>query len=452
MTLLLLSPAWATDVLLPAATPASVSDFSVAYMISDLVVNALEDRGLDVDDDGEIGRWAGGDAVGCFDNPACPQILFGRTDARIAVVLGVEVRPDGFDIEARLIPAGDEDGEIMREFVPAGQETRFAARVAEVVAARVPELPPRAMPMRAGDPAEPPEEEEPPARVAPVEKKVEKKAEAKADLSVEGLQKDKKARAEQAQLGLPWPVYARYRQSGKSWPDWRRAELVRTGRVWLALGGGIAYGDTGRAWSVRQYIDLDDGVVEVMEEASLYGATVGMGGSFGGEVGYAPAWWAEVDVWVGAQMASKSMDSGWECYEGCVEQSALNPYGTVDAVQLWVEPRFKGVLVPTGYVKPHLLLGAAVVGTDGFHVPDEGSSVDFPDDAARIAIGPSFGAGLGVDPIPNLGIVLEGSYTYFLTGTSEIAGDAGVFSTPPDDWGGPLPGVIRGSLLIGTRL
>lgn len=439
---LLTAPAWATDVIVPAATPGSVSDFSVAYMFTDLVVTALKKQGLTVDDEDAIKAWAGSDAAGCFDDPACPRVLWDRTDARVAVVMGVTVDDEGLVIDARLATWDNRPEQLLHERVPNGGEVGFAERVAETVAAMTADMPERAQPTRVNDtpPREAPIERPPP----PPKKKL---------VTVEDYQRDKASRREQAELGLPWNVYVEYRESGQKYRAWSRDARVRANKVWISAWGGVSYGDVDRGYSARQQIELAGDAFVSTGEASHSGMVVGLGPTFGGEIGYAPAWWAEIDIAAGTQLGAKHLDTGWECTRGCADpDSAFTEYDAAQSFTLWVEPRFKGVFLPTGYVKPYAFLGATVNASDGFTVPDSASTVDFPDARGSVAFGPTVGLGVGFDPTPEISVQLEVPYTIFLIGTDEDLGDATLFATPPSDFGGGLPGVVRGVFSVGVHL
>lgn len=134
MLLALLSVANAADVLIPEATPASLDDFSVAYMVYDLVVGQVGGSMYAVEDGDAIRKWADKDAEGCFDEPACPANLWGRTDARLAVVMGVGKADGGLAITARFYEPGRADPlREIQDVVPAGAELAFAKDLAMAV-------------------------------------------------------------------------------------------------------------------------------------------------------------------------------------------------------------------------------------------------------------------------------------------------------------------------------
>ena len=119
----LFSPAWASDVLIPEATPASMEDFSVSYTVYSMVVSALENEGLSVDDGDEIREWAGDIADGCALLDDCPANLFSRSEARLALVLTIGQNSRGLNVEAKFFGADDSAPlKVLRQGVAGGGE------------------------------------------------------------------------------------------------------------------------------------------------------------------------------------------------------------------------------------------------------------------------------------------------------------------------------------------
>lgn len=444
---LLCGPAWATDVLVPAPTPGSVADFSVAYMFGGLVVSALEDQGISVEDDDAIRRWAPGEADACYETTGCPESLWSRTDARLAVVMAVSSSPTGLHVQVRLVPADGTAPTVLQSDVASGGEVAYAATITAKAAELLPKLPARPTVVHPTKPATPPV-----ARTVEDEPEVTPSAPAKPEAphTLEQYQRDKASRREQAQLGLPWPTYVQYRESGKVYREWAKDARVRAQKLWLAAWGGVGYGDVDRGYDVREQIEGLGATFAQDAEATVDTPVVGLGAAFGGEVGYAPTWWSEIDVLAGAQLGTKHLTTGWECTSGCAEPDYVQVYADKPAMSLWIEPRFKGVFVPTGVVKPYALVGATVMASDGFSVPE--GTLTYSNADSTIAFGPTAGLGLAVDPIPQLSIQLEVPYTIFAVGGETTTGDASAFASPPGDYGGGLPGVVRGTLSLGVRL
>lgn len=144
LPLLLTSAGWAADVLIPEATPASLDDFSVAYMVYDLVLNETNGGLYRVDDADRIRAWAGPDADGCFDSDACPANLWSRTDARIALVLGVGREEKGIAVTVRFYDANHTAPiREMTDVLPEGTELAFAKEVAMALSETIAGIAPR---------------------------------------------------------------------------------------------------------------------------------------------------------------------------------------------------------------------------------------------------------------------------------------------------------------------
>ncbi len=142
--LALLGRASAADVMIPEATPASMSDFSIAYMVYDLVVGQVENKGLDVLDADELRELVDGDADACADLDDCPAKLWDRTDARLAVVIAIGQGDGGLNAEVRLYGWDNAQPlKTIRKTVPGGGEVAFAQEVAKQVAAAIQLVPDR---------------------------------------------------------------------------------------------------------------------------------------------------------------------------------------------------------------------------------------------------------------------------------------------------------------------
>lgn len=135
LLLALLTPAWSADVLIPEATPASMADFSVAYMVYGLVVSQVEKQGLEVEDGDEIREWAGEGGDACADVETCPAKLLKKSDARMAVVLAVGQGSKGLTIEARLYAHDDKSPvKVVRNTVAGGEEVAYAKKLGKTAA------------------------------------------------------------------------------------------------------------------------------------------------------------------------------------------------------------------------------------------------------------------------------------------------------------------------------
>jgi len=142
--LALLGRASAADVIIPDATPASMSDFSIAGMFTGFVVDAIDGRGLGVLAGEELIEAVGGDADACADLDDCPGKLWDRTDARLAVVMAVGQGDDGLNIEIRLY-GWDNAAPLktIRKVASGGGEIAVAQEIAKQVAAAIQLVPER---------------------------------------------------------------------------------------------------------------------------------------------------------------------------------------------------------------------------------------------------------------------------------------------------------------------
>jgi len=65
-------------------------------------------------------------------------------------------------------------------------------------------------------------------------------------------------------------------------------------------------------------------------------------------------------------------------------------------------------------VKPYGLVGFDISVYDGFHVPDENLNVEYPDAAGGVSFGPTVGAGVMIDPMSPISVVVEVPFTLVL--------------------------------------
>lgn len=273
-------------------------------------------------------------------------------------------------------------------------------------------------------------------------------------------------------MGITWSSYARYRDSKQKRNDWLRSARVRSGRVYFELDGGYAMGETDCAYSQRVRVSYDeaaqDGAGGFTNDATStwLGRGSGDGATFKFAVGFVPAYYLDTSVAIGVQTGQKYMDTGWECVPeegelGCDASdvaageypSSVTSYPAVGATRLLVEPKLRATPVDTGVVKPYALVAFTLEAYDGFHVPDEGKSVDFGDVEGGADYGVTAGLGLAIDPVSPVTIFLEVPYTYWLSpGTQEsISDDVNLLpSTLDQDLYGP--GTLRVVAGLGVRL
>ncbi len=419
-----LRSAHAGDVLVPEATPAQLSDFSVAYLFYDMVLTQLRDRGLNVQDADRMRPWAASDADACYDNPDCPRLIWDHEEGgTVLVVLGVGQTDDGLSVTARIYKEGeDEPAEEIIETVAGGAEEKLAAKIAGIAAGLNGDSEPaRIAPKTTSEPKatskEP--EEEPDER----EEKEEKKP--KAPAAPEDTADD-----EQAHMGVPGWAYTKFRESGLSRREWLNQQRVRTGKVSIELLGGYGLGDVNRGYGVRVAIQDGTDGFETFAASTVEGPGPGAGFAGAAAITYTPAWFLETSLQLGLVLGTKALNAGWECPStDCAETSDVQDYEPVNSVQGFIEPRARVLPIATGYVKPYVLAGLHLRLWDGFEVPD-GSSVDYPNSPGGAGVGLVLGGGVSLDVVPNLSFLIEVPYSITLADGGKEVNSADVEAEP----------------------
>jgi hypothetical protein len=242
---------------------------------------------------------------------------------------------------------------------------------------------------------------------------------------------DASAAQERARMGIPWADYARYRDSGQDQQAWLQAAKVHAGHGYVEASGGYALGDVDRGYGVRVAIDGDFNSTAV---SSWTGSGASEGGAPVGRiaVGYVPSWFLDTSVAFGVQGGQKHLNTGWYCPDACESTESETPYAAVDAAQLEIEPRVRILPLATGLVKPYGLVGFDISFYDAFHIPDENSAVKYPDVAAGVALGATAGAGVMIDPTPNLSVLVEVPFSYILSDGTARSIDPGLPLVPSE--------------------
>jgi hypothetical protein len=487
LAILLAPRAAAADILIPEATPESLDDFSVAYMVYDLVATELNSGMFRVDDADRIRAWAGKDADACFDVPECPGNLWGRTDARLAVVMGVGHTDAGLSITVRFYDPDHTDPiREMQDVVPAGAELAFAKDVVMAVNETIVTIPPRGRTLtgtggtstgtggtsRTPAPADdeevlPPVPDEKGGRVqrpprdedeeldgprpeehddTPVTKDrkplgdddevvddAEKHLDEKDLPSTRELAKDRaQDEAERRQMGIPQGAYERYKDSGLSQKEWMRSARVRHLGAFVEAAGGYGIGDTDRAYGVWvNLVDSGDGTFTSSAASTWEGSGKGPDGGAGlavfGAVGLTATWWFEFSVAGGIQQGKKYLEAGWEC-TACSTPTESVPFDPVTGTQLWIQPKVRFLPVVTGLVKPYVVVSGDIALYDGF-VPDT-ELVDFPDAGSGANWGVGVGLGVAVDALPNLSFFAEVPFSVTLSPLWHSYDDPAVATQP----------------------
>ena len=442
LTLLALvqQPAFAGEVLVPEATPAQLSDFSVAYLFYDMVVSQLRDQGIGVQDADAIRTWANSDADACWDNPDCPRLLWDHDAGGSAlVVLGIGQTSAGLEVNAKIYKYGDsEPTDVVHEIVAGGGEERVAVRISGLaVQARdaagdsgEPARIPVAKPM---DMSDEPESNDEPApskdrRTTSADKPDDKPAQDKTPKPRAPDAPKDSADDERAHMGVPAWSYARFRESGLARAEWLKQKRVRTGKVSLELLPGYALGDVDRVYGVRVQVGDQGSGYETLASSTITGTGPGHGFSGALAISYAPTWFLETSLQAGILTGQKHLNVGWECAE-CAPTSDVQDYDAVNSVEGFVEPRARLLPVATGYIKPYALVGLHLRLWDGFAVPD-GSSVDYPNVPGGAGVGLTLGAGVSFDVLPQLSLVVEVPYSITLSDGSSLDDSADVLAEP----------------------
>ena len=97
----------ASDVVLPAFSVESMSDFQVADVINSSMQRTLEAAGISVDGPSRLVAQHPDLAVGCSETPGCPVALMARMDGNLAVVGHVSVNGEEWDVTVRFFSPGD---------------------------------------------------------------------------------------------------------------------------------------------------------------------------------------------------------------------------------------------------------------------------------------------------------------------------------------------------------
>lgn len=504
----LLGRAQATDVLVPEATPATLDDFAVAYMIYDMIATNLADDGLAVDDAEAIRVWAKTDGDACFDNAACPANLWGRTGARLAVVLSVSQGSGALAVEALLYTRGQSAPvRVVKEQVPEGSEDAFAREMVGVVRTELDAV---------GDPEEdpgpvelPPEEsvssvpsthtstgkatsdkagsvkatsDKAAADRAAAEKKAAEKAAAdqktadkkaadkkaadkaaadkrssastQADANADEARRSTSAtgalttkqESERRTMGIPVAAYRRYLASGQKRDAWLADARVWTNHAHLGVGAGVGLGDVDRGYAVWVHLAEQDQALVVDGSSYWAGDGAGTGVYLGAEVGYAPLWFLDLDLGLGVQQGMKHLDAGWECPD-CQASDQVVPlsYAAVPSAQLVAEPKARFLFRAAGTVKPYASVGAQLRVYDGFTIPDD--AVSFPVEPGGIGLGAGAGVGVALDLAPHVSVLIDVPWTFTLAPGADSADAENVQTSPRQlgSWGGVLRPTVQGT-------
>ena len=450
--LLLASPADAGEpVFLPDFTPATTSEFAVAFMLRDQVVQALEAQGHVILGSEQVAPVVG-DTAGCAELPSCPVAQLPQLPTRVGIVVTVERHEGAVRGCLEVYSQGDAEPVVQRKLpVRGGHEALFAEQVAvaldEVVShlgpspasdlvAAVKLIDAAAATSAESGPGPDPDPEpdpEPDPDPGPDTSDAPRPAPPGADQELVELLRD---------TGLE-PRHLKgaeghFRRSELDVRDWVFAQTPHAGRLVFEVRGGMGFGDTDRVADVRY---------NVGNEAGWFQEGPGPGQHVRGAlyVGYAPITFFDAGLLIGLQYGGEVLTYGWY---GGAQEPFTSDVQSVQSVQLSAQARARLYLVHLGPAKPYVVLGPELRVFDDFDIESNSPDVVYPEPGAGAVPGVFGGGGLLVDPGPMVGFFFEGTYSrYFgvLAGPSQLAG-----STAPADRPDPpastrqLVGVVGG--------
>ena len=418
----------AQEVVLPAYTPQSTSDFGAAEDLTEATRQALSDRGLAYAAALDVSRRVGPSADACWDLRECVELSFERFgDARIAIVGRVGWEDGRLSAMVRFYVHGDTSPvEVIMQPVDPESMDDFTKQLAATAADLLELLPPREEPAPVPV-VEPDPEPDPEPHPGPTPEQLEREERhAAEDL--------RKLDLERRSLGLPRYAFDRYKASGEPYEEWSVRNGIRARRGVIEIHVGAGGGDVDRRYDTRVWVEQDDrgglSSQDVYEyETFLQGTALETGMA----LGYLPTWWLEVGIFGGVQLGKKQLTTGWEQteegsdelvdYDNRVYDPALAMLGVIT-------PRLRFYTVPMGVVKPYLLAGFTARFHDGYSVPDL-ALIDYPDRGGGLSYGPTAGAGVAFD-IPGYSVILvEIPWTY-LVAPDPYVSDSGLVQRIPE--------------------
>jgi hypothetical protein len=193
--------------------------------------------------------------------------------------------------------------------------------------------------------------------------------------------------------------------------DWLYRATPHAGRVTFEVRAGLGMGDVDRFADVRAALENGVQTQAWYQEGPSY-ARRPRGEIF---LGYAPLTFLDVGVLFGLQYSGRDLTTGLaRAGEGEGEALGSAPVDVselddIQAVQLHVQPRVRGYLVPTGPAKPYLMTGIEVKVFDTYRI-EQPVGVLYPIPPGGSTAGWVGGAGLLIDPSPIMGVFFEGAY------------------------------------------
>ncbi|MFT5685094.1 MAG: hypothetical protein ACI8RZ_006041 [Myxococcota bacterium] len=431
MLLLLLSSAHASDVLLPEFTAGSFSDFEAAEQITASIDAQLSARRISVEGPDVILRQAEDLAVGCAEEPGCPEALLDRMPARLAVIGRVSTQGDGFVAEVSFYAPDDPSPiEKLSRTISATGFSDFAEEIADTVESLLPLIPP--LP---GSEPEPPD----PIAVDPIEVDPEEPLEPE-------VPDDPRIRA------LPRQAQAKYLASSMTADDWLVDRRVRVGKLIIEAQGSAVFGDISRRYDTRISVSTgSDGALEQGVAYEYENFIQGNGMLAGVSVGYVPIWWLETGLLVGLMVGEKELTTGWEQIEnGTLVDEGSVVYQPTTAYLGVIEPRLRVFFVATGPIKPYALGGVHLRIFDGYDVPDIAGKINYANRPGGLGAGVNAGAGVVFDAAGRLTGFLEIPWTFLISPEAHYLEGTGLLSIPEQATGSGQMLMFRAG--VGVRL
>ncbi|MGC6507011.1 MAG: hypothetical protein ACON4U_01275 [Myxococcota bacterium] len=398
--LLWLQTALANDILLPSFTPVTLDDFAVAERLERDFLVALRNQNLSVVSPLALMDEYPDVAIGCAETPECPQILLQRDGSKVLVVASVSGNSltttestvsQEYHIVMKFFGTGNPSLIDVKDVRIADSEVdSFLIAMAQDVSVLLQLLP---------------QQEAPPEPII-IEKIVE--PDSQEDLNTPPPD-DRRI------MRLPMSAQAEYKSQRLGPDEWLEAARVRSGNITLELFSGAVFGDVTHRYDTRIGFDnAKDNVFGIYE----YDAFLpGYGAIFGGAIGFMPTWWLEISVAGGAALVQKELSTGWELHRADEVGISTYPYDPVMAGYGELEPRLRFYVMPTGPVKPYVLLGSTMRFYDGYVVQDE-ADVDYRNRPGGMHAGIMSGGGFAFDSASPIGVFAEIPWTYMLNQTA----------------------------------
>ncbi len=433
-------------ILVPEFTPGTTSEFSLAFMLQERVIEALESAG-NVVLTGDMVEPIVGPLIACADVEACPVNELRKLPARFALVVRV-VRTEGiitaeYSVVDRasgnsmekgklLVVPGQEQDAVSRMVTAAESYTEslgpispeeLASAQGIVTESKAPKVPPPEKdPV---PPLVPPEGDPVGERKDPVGPPIEDPPSEPA-LDPLAAKSDFEKRLEEAGLQPRHLLGAKKSFNKTKLPPrkWFFRNSPHAGRLIIEVRGGIGLGDVDRAADVRAYGATDGDTWTQTGDWFQEGPKKNLRVRGGVYVGYAPVTFLDVGTVIGVQYGQRTLTTAY--YSG---SEASDPStDVVAAVQMYAQPQVRFTIVPLGAVKPYLYVGADLRIFDGYQIVDP-VDVDYPEPPFGFVPGALGGGGICFDPSPIVGICFDGAYTRHFG----IRADAAQAGDPPPD-------------------